>query len=368
MEIVHLILGKANPNRLNGVNKVVYQLASKQAQSGRNVSVWGIVESKDHNYGKRNFRTVLFKSQVNAFTIGADLKKAILNKKDETIFHLHGGWIPTYHGVSSFLHANGCKYVITAHGAYNTIAMKRSKWVKKIYFLLFEKTLLEHAEKIHLIGDSEIHGLEKIYPNTKSLLIPYGFNVSDFDVKNANINPLFVIGFVGRLDIYTKGLDLLVKAFSDFQHKEPNSELWIIGDSDQRPALESLAWAKNISDKVKFMGSRFGTEKDELIQKMDVFVHPSRNEGLPASVVEASNFGVPSVVTEATNIASYIRDYNAGIAVPNEDNKAITAAFHELYKMKKEGTLITLSRNAQTMVRTAFDWDRLVVDFDKLYE
>lgn len=368
MEIVHLILGKANPDRLNGVNKVVYELATNQAQSGRNVSVWGIVKHNDHNYGKRNFRTALFLAQINPFTIGEDLKKAILNKKDETIFHLHGGWIPTYKGVSRFLQMNGCKYVLTPHGAYNTIAMKRSKWMKKAYFLLFEKALLNHAEKIHLIGDSEIHGLEKIYRNTKSLLIPYGFKISQFEVQKTSVNPPFVIGFVGRLDIYTKGLDLLIKAFSDFQHKEPETELWIIGDSAQRPALERLAGSKNISDKVKFFGSRFGAEKDELIQKMDVFVHASRNEGLPASVIEASNSGVPSVVTEATNVASYIRNFNAGIAVPDEDNKAITAALHTLYEMKKEGTLFSLSRNAQTMVRTAFDWDKLVVDFDKLYE
>ena len=35
MEIIHIVLGKANPERMNGVNKVVFQLATKQAESGR---------------------------------------------------------------------------------------------------------------------------------------------------------------------------------------------------------------------------------------------------------------------------------------------------------------------------------------------
>ena len=34
MEVIHCILGKANPKRLNGVNRVVHQLASEQAESG----------------------------------------------------------------------------------------------------------------------------------------------------------------------------------------------------------------------------------------------------------------------------------------------------------------------------------------------
>ena len=60
MEIVHLILGKANPNRMNGVNKVVYQLASRQSLSKRDVSIWGITKDLNHNYGERPFQTLLF--------------------------------------------------------------------------------------------------------------------------------------------------------------------------------------------------------------------------------------------------------------------------------------------------------------------
>jgi len=60
MEIIHIVLGKANPDRMNGVNKVVYQLATKQVEFGENVSVWGIAKDKDTNYGERNFETRLF--------------------------------------------------------------------------------------------------------------------------------------------------------------------------------------------------------------------------------------------------------------------------------------------------------------------
>ena len=61
MDIIHIVLGKANPDRMNGVNKVVHQLATKQAASNRSVQVWGITEDLSHNYAERNFKTQLFK-------------------------------------------------------------------------------------------------------------------------------------------------------------------------------------------------------------------------------------------------------------------------------------------------------------------
>ena len=57
MEIIHLILGKANPQRMNGVNKVVYQLATEQTNAGKTVIVYGIAADTNINYPDRNFTT-----------------------------------------------------------------------------------------------------------------------------------------------------------------------------------------------------------------------------------------------------------------------------------------------------------------------
>ena len=95
MEIIHVVLGKANPSRMNGVNKVVFQLATEQALAGRKVSIWGITKSVEHNYGERPFETQLFKAQRNPFAISEELRKKLIAAKGNAIFHLHGGWIPT---------------------------------------------------------------------------------------------------------------------------------------------------------------------------------------------------------------------------------------------------------------------------------
>ena len=106
MEIIHLILGKANPDRMNGVNKVVYQLATNQANTGRKVQVWGITKELTDNYGERAFKTLLFQAYKNPFKMDALLKNALLDVKDNIIVHLHGGWIPVYATISKFLYKN----------------------------------------------------------------------------------------------------------------------------------------------------------------------------------------------------------------------------------------------------------------------
>ncbi|MBY0574697.1 MAG: glycosyltransferase, partial [Undibacterium sp.] len=57
-----------------------------------------------------------------------------------------------------------------------------------------------------------------------------------------------------------------------------------------------------------------------------VFAHPSRNEGLPTSVLEVAAMGIPCVVTDATNVGDAIREYNAGAVIAEPDRPAIKIA------------------------------------------
>lgn len=368
MEIIHLILGKANPERMNGVNKVVYQMATRQQNAGKNVAVWGITKDLKHNYGERNFKTVLFQAHKNPFKIDAKLKKALIELDKSAVIHLHGGWVPIYASLARFLQKQSITYVLTPHGAYNKIAMQRSGITKKLYFQLFEKTLLRNARKIHSLGESEVTGLNEIYPNSKSFLLPYGYEIPNSLPLKKETSDKFIIGFVGRLDIYTKGLDLLIEAYKRFVINTANSELWIVGDSKEREELEALVEINNLSDKVKFFGSKFGAEKDEIINQMSIFTHPSRNEGIPTAVIEASVMGIPSIVTQATNIAGIIKQYNAGIAIQDENVSELTNGFLILHKVWKTEEMIVVSENAKKMVKEVFDWDTIVTKLDELYQ
>lgn len=370
MEIIHLILGKANPERMNGVNKVVHQLATQQHLFGEQVEIWGITSDTTVNYNERNFETRLFLKQKNPFAFSSALKEALLSKKGKAIFHLHGGWIPVYYRLARFLYHTKIEFVITPHGAYNTIAMRKNFWLKKMYFRFFERKILNRASSIHCIGKSERNGLQEFYRTQKTILLPYGFELqSTIELKKRD-EERFVLGFIGRLDIYTKGLDTLLLAFEKFHRKMPQSQLWIVGDSKEKPALEKKIDALKLNHAVILYGSKFGSEKEQLLQAMDVFVHPSRNEGLPLSVIEAASFGKPCIVTDATNIGSLVTKYNAGQTIYRQSSNQLEAAMNAVVaRWTSPSKFVEMQQNAIRMIQENYNWNTLLQQFhQQLYK
>lgn len=369
MEIIHIVLGKANPKRMNGVNKVVYQLASKQAEFGEKVSVWGISKDITINYEERNFETRLFLKNSNPFGFPSQLKKAITAKKSDTIFHIHGGWIPVFYTIGKFISENNIPFVYTGHGAFNTVAMQKNYWIKKLYYAFFEKKMLQYAAKIHCIGKSETLGVNAIYKNNKTVLVPYGFENNVKINLEPTSNSQIVFGFIGRLDIYTKGLDTMMKAFSLFVKKQSEAQLWIIGDSKEKSKLAKMILENNLQNNAFLLGGKFGEEKDDLLKKMDVFVHPSRNEGLPTSVIEAASFGKPSIVTDTTNIGDLIFEYNAGKTIHSQSSDELEQAMQELFKIwSNQNEFLNIRSNALRMVNETYNWKKIILEFNqKLY-
>jgi glycosyltransferase involved in cell wall biosynthesis len=364
MEIIHIVIGKANPERLNGVNKVVYQMATEQTNAGKQVQVWGLTQNPVHDYPERNFTTVLFKAERFPFAIPNGLKKAILSNK-EAVFHLHGGWIPVFSSLSRIFRKHSIRFVITPHGAYNRVAMNRSAFQKKVYFEFFEKGLLSGAHKVHSIGESEVEGLNAFFPNDKSFLLPYGFAWKSAALKSKKEIP-FTIGFVGRLDTYTKGLDLLIQAYQRFLENHPDARLWIVGDGEGMEFLKEYVQSNAISG-VVFWGKKFGSEKDELLHRMHVFAHPSRNEGLPTAVLEALALGTPVVVTKATNVGEFVERYQAGISIPNEQVAPLVEGIEAVYQAYQNGEVAGMLTGAQHMLQEVFAWPGLVDQYDYLY-
>lgn len=364
MEVIHIVLGKANPNRSNGVNKVVYNLASEQAKAEKNVEVWGITPHPNHNYPERNFTTHLFQASAFPFQLNAVLKKQILQRK-EAVYHLHGGWIPVFFTLAQFLKKHHIKFILTPHGAYNQIAMKKNKTLKAFYFRFFEKKILKNAYRLHAIGKSEVTSLKQLYPNQITRLLPYGFEAQQ-QALQVNKPSDFTIGFIGRLDVHTKGLDLLLHAFHNFQNQHKNSKLWIIGGGDGLAYVEAFKAEMNLNN-ITIWGEKYGNEKEALLAQMHVFAHPSRNEGLPTSVLEAAAFEVPTLVSEATNLGDIISQYKAGITIENECTEALIEGLDKLYKAWINNTLTTYGKAAKLMLEEGFNWPKLVEKYELLY-
>ena len=369
MEIVHIILGKANPNRTNGVNKVVNSLATYQTKKGVKISVWGITKNPIHDYPDRNYKTILFKETSKIF-LPKGIKEAIQTKDKSTVFHFHGGFLPQFILITRLILKQGLSYVFTPHGSYNTIAMKRSNWKKKMYISLFEKELVENAKALHFIGKSEIEGAGELFQFKNYYLVPNGQNTDEVEISiNSKKQISFpIFGFCGRLDVETKGLDLLLKGFAEYlDNSEKKGELWLIGDGKEKELLVSLAQNLNITNQIKFLGSLYGKEKIEKMNQLDYLILTSRNEGLPGVVLEASVLGVPCIVSKETNMGDYITQHQAGICLEQNTVATIAVAMQTASNWKRIGKIKRISKNAKQMIENQFNWKTIVQNLEQLY-
>ncbi len=371
LQIIHIVLGKANPDRMNGVNKVVNSLAEHQVMLSRKVCVWGITKTLTHNYPPREYETILFKD-IGKFKISPELKSSILLLKNKPVmFHFHGGFIPQFYFIAKLLVENNIPYVFTPHGAFNTVALQRSKWKKKVYIAILEKYVVKHAKHIHLIGESEIDGTRKIFGDVPHTLIPNGQHES----CNKTLNPSKiwktapVFGFVGRLDLHTKGLDILLQGFAKYCHNtNKNSKLIFVGDGPDRAKLEKLAQKLGLSSQMEFLGAKYGREKDELVGQFDFLCLVSRNEGLPGVVLEAACQGIPAIVSKETNMGRFISVSNAGFVIPQNKASELTSAMKAAHKTMLNSTYQKLSQNAMDMVENNFNWFGIAGKHIRSYE
>ncbi len=136
-----------------------------------------------------------------------------------------------------------------------------------------------------------------------------------------------VLLFVGRL-AKQKGVDLLLRAVQQLAGDGRAFSLLIAGDGPLRPALEQQADALGVAARVRFLGMR--GDIPALLRRADLYVLPSRYEGLPIGLLEALAVGVPCVVTDVNEHAVVIRDGREGLVVPPEDPAALASALETL--------------------------------------
>ncbi|MFN0187826.1 MAG: glycosyltransferase family 4 protein [Bacteroidia bacterium] len=370
MKVIHVVLGKANPNRMNGVNKVAHQLAMNLHAHQVPVEIWGITKTPTDAVYPRPFPTRLFRSQPIYRGLDPNMMFAITQEKKNTIFHIHGGFITDFYKLTQLLKEINVEYVYTPHGAFNKVALEKNKWIKKIYISRYEKFILRNAKAIQLLGQSEFDHLGTIIRLSNKVVIPNGQDFEElmFDFTPMKNRSVPVFGFCGRLDTYYKGLDFLLEGFASYCKKGGNGELWLIGDGPDRPQLEALCKLYQIEMRVHFMGARYGKDKLNRIANMDVFCHPSRSEGSPTAVLEAGALGKALIISTATNVGSEVEKYNAGFHIRQSTSKSIENAMFSFLKTYQSGEYLEFGKQAKEMVKTDFSWGAVTKKLMDLYD
>ncbi len=106
-----------------------------------------------------------------------------------------------------------------------------------------------------------------------------------------------VIGHVGRFDLRQKNQLFLLDAFSGARKLRPDLKLVLVGDGEDRPAIEARVRALDLDGDVVLTG--FRDDIPALLSAFDAFALPSRFEGLGIVLVEAQANGLPCIASGA---------------------------------------------------------------------
>lgn len=128
--------------------------------------------------------------------------------------------------------------------------------------------------------------------------------------EQLGVSGKLVLGHVGRFE-YQKNHPYLLEVFAAVCRERPDAVLLLLGEGENRSAMEERCRQLEIADKVKFMGNCKDTER--YYQAMDIFLLPSFFEGLPGVLVEAQAAGLRCFVSDtvtkeakATDLVTYL--------------------------------------------------------------
>lgn len=202
--------------------------------------------------------------------------------------------------------------------------------------------------------------LEEYVLNTykkKAIFIPNGVSQNDYApvklIKKWGLEKNGYILSVNRL-IAHKGLQYLIKAY---QQIETDKKLVIVGPSFYTEKYEKeLKELANNDPNIMFLGGQHGQVLQELFSNSYLFVHPSEQEGLPITVLEAANFGRPILLSDIEAHRIILEDLP--FFFRNKNTKNLKENLESLLKNPK----LAQKRNEdlKTYVKFHYDWDKIV--------
>lgn len=139
--------------------------------------------------------------------------------------------------------------------------------------------------------------------------------------------PAPVIVAVGRL-VPAKGYDVLLKAFAEIAGEFPQAQLVIVGEGPERAALQALAAALGIADRVALPG--WSPEPGAVLASATMFALSSHYEGFPNALVEAMACGLPVISAACRGALEIVTDERDGLLAPVSSVPGLAKAMRRL--------------------------------------
>lgn len=162
-----------------------------------------------------------------------------------------------------------------------------------------------------------------------------------------------------------KGHEELVESAARVAPAFPNVIFLMVGrDSGTMEATRAHVRKRGIEGSVRFLGSR--SDVPDLLRASDLFVHPSREEGLSNAILEAMAAGLPVVACDVGGNPEAVVDGETGRLVPSRNATALASAVEEL--LTDPGKRQTMGEAGRLRAAERFSLDRMVGEMESLYE
>ena len=295
--------------------------------------------------------------QMLTYEGGLDLSKLPppFHRPDLVVFH--EVYRPEFIAMYKVLRKAGVPYVVLPHGSLSRQAQKRKRLKKLAANLLLFRRFLRCAKAIQYLSENEAQ--LSAFPQYPFFVRGNGIVPPAVKKETFFQNGVRFL-YVGRLEIITKGLDLLLAAIKACakEMRSAKAALLICGPQYQgeHEALKALVDRYGIADLVSIRGAAVGEEKQQLLLGADCFIQSSRTEGLPMGPLEALGYGLPCIATKGATLGGVIEAYGAGFSAETSAEGIKEALLRFLASRNK---ILEMSRAAVRLVDEHYDTDRI---------
>ena len=356
-------MGPLGQNKASGLSISIPSLVAAQS-SVDNTSVALLVSNcSDPRQLNLSFPAFNYPKVLKYGKIGALPEP--FRKPDLVVFH--DTYIPAHLMFALHLRRIGVPYLIVPRGGMTREAQDIKKFKKSVANVLQFNRMVRGALAIQYLskGEAEKSGFwEKEF-----IIAGNGVTLPALESKEEKReNPSLNFVFIGRLEPHLKGLDVLIKACSVASEvlRHSNSMVRIYGPGPKKniEILHTLIADLDIEDVVEICGPVYDQAKEDVLRQADIFVHISRSEGQPMSVLEALSYGVPCLLTPGTNMSSEVALEGAGWEVELSPDSVAEGIRNAL---DSKSNLSIMSKNARQLAERKYTWSAVAEKSVGLY-
>ena len=339
MKIIHIAnLGQEN---YNGITEVVKNLSIAQMQLGHDVFVYHlfprcVIPIESHIKVIETYN----KFKINISTFSPDI----------VIFH--SIYKPQYFKFMRYCRKNHIPYLITFHGAANKVSLDKGKLKKWLANILFVNRFIKNSCGIIYLNENEKLNDYQFSHLAPGYILNNGITIPQKIPYEPKLGTKIRFLFMGRYDYLQKGLDILINALDMIYEKISDKAVFNFYGQGLTQQLEQDT--AKFGDMISINGPVFGKDKEKAFKDSDVFILPSRFEGMPIGILEALSYAMPCIITKETNMAEIVKD--SGLVI-NCNANSLAEAILTMINMYPDDLKVMSSRAFNYI--QPFTWDNI---------